>query len=144
MQSKTTGNGVRRNPPHPPYVRPMAGWWARNPFFVRYMVREVTAVAVWVYALVLSCGVLRLSQGEAAWNGWLSAMQSRASIVLHLVLLLGMVLHVHSWFEIMPKTMAPIIVGGERVSAQRIQRTGWTVAVVVTVAVLLLAVWSQS
>jgi fumarate reductase subunit C len=122
----------------------MAGWWTRNPFFVRYMVREVTAVAVWVYALVLTFGVVRLSQGEAAWNGWLEAMKSPASIVLHLVLLLGMVLHVHSWFEIMPKTMAPIVVGGEKVSASRIQRTGWTVAVVLTLLVLALAVGSQS
>ena len=141
MKPQANVEGVRRNPP---YVRPMAGWWTRNPFFVRYMVREVTAVAVWVYALVLTFGVLRLSQGEAAWNGWLEAMKSPASIVLHLVLLLGMVLHVHSWFEIMPKTMAPIIVGGERVSASRIQRTGWTVAVVVTLLVLALAVGSQS
>jgi fumarate reductase subunit C len=126
-----------------PYVRPMAGWWSRNPFFVRYMVRELTAVAVWVYALVLTVGVVRLGQGEAAWNAWLQALRSPASIALHLVLLLGMVLHTHSWFEIMPKTMAPMVVKGERVSAERIQRTGWSVAVVVFVLVLLLAVWSQ-
>jgi fumarate reductase subunit C len=121
----------------------MAGWWSRNPFFVRYMVREVTAVAVWVYALVLTVGVYRLGQGEAAWNGWLQALRSPLSIALHLLLLLGMVLHTHSWFEIMPKTMAPMVVGGERVSAKRIQRTGWSVAFVVFVLVLVLALWSQ-
>jgi len=27
-----------------PYVRPMKGWWKRDPFFVRYMWREVTAL----------------------------------------------------------------------------------------------------
>ena len=26
-----------------PYVRPMAGWWKRDPFFMRYMARELTA-----------------------------------------------------------------------------------------------------
>jgi fumarate reductase subunit C len=62
---------------------------------------------------------------------------------VHLVLLLGMVLHTHSWFEIMPKTMAPIVINGEKVSAQRIQRSGWSVAFFVFVAALLLAVWSQ-
>lgn len=127
-----------------PYVRPMPGWWKHNPFFIRYMVRELTAVAVWVYALIVTVGVFRLGQGEAAWNGWLQALQSPLSIALHLVLLLGMVLHVHSWFEIMPKTMAPIVIQGERVSAERIQRTGWSVAALVFVAVLLMAVWSQS
>jgi len=122
----------------------MAGWWKHNPFFVRYMVREATAVAVWVYALVLTVGVLRLSQGEAAWNGWLAALRSPLSLLLHAVLLIGMVLHLHSWFEIMPKTMAPLVLGGERVPAHRIQRTGWTVALLATVLVCLLAVWSQS
>ena len=141
MKPESNSGGVRRNPP---YVRPMEGWWKRNPFFVRYMAREVTAVGVWVYALILTVGAYRLAQGEAAWNGWLQALQSPLSIVLHLVLLVSMVLHAYSWFEIMPKTMAPIVVGGERVSAERIQRSGWTAAVVVTIVVLLLAVWSQS
>jgi fumarate reductase subunit C len=139
MKPKSNG-GVYRNPP---YVRPMQGWWKRNPFFVRYMAREVTAVGVWIYALILTVGVYRLAQGEVAWNAWLQALRSPASVVLHLVLLLGMVLHAYSWFEIMPKTMAPIVIAGERLSAARIQRTGWTVAAVVTLLVLLLAVWSR-
>ena len=42
----------------------MQGWWRRDPFFVRYMVREATAVAVLVYAVVLTVGAVRLAQGE--------------------------------------------------------------------------------
>jgi fumarate reductase subunit C len=139
MKSQTEVKTVRR-----PYVRPMAGWWTRNPFFVRYMVREVTSVGVWAYALVLTMGALRLGQGEAAWNGWLEALKSPLSLSLHLVLLVCMVVHTYSWFEIMPKTMAPMVVNGERVSAARIQRTGWSVAAVAFVVTLLLAAWSQS
>jgi fumarate reductase subunit C len=127
-----------------PYIRPMQGWWKRNPFFIRYMVRELTAVAVWVYALILTVGVFRLGQGESAWNGWVEALQSPLSIALHMVLLVGMLVHTQSWFQIMPKTMAPIVIRGERVSAERIQRTGWSVAAVVCVLALLLASWSQS
>jgi fumarate reductase subunit C len=122
----------------------MQGWWKHNPFFVRYMVREVTAVAVWIYALILTVGVLRLGQGEAAWNGWLLALKSPLSLGLHLVLLISMVVHTQSWFEIMPKTMAPIVVNGERLSAARIQRTGWSVAAVVFVLVMVIAIWSQA
>jgi len=70
------------------YVRPMQGWWRRDPFFVKYMIREVTAVGVLVYAIILMFGVLRLSQGEAAWNGWLAALRSPGSVLLHVVLLL--------------------------------------------------------
>jgi fumarate reductase subunit C len=139
MKSQVDVKTVRR-----PYVRPMAGWWTRNPFFVRYMVREVTSVGVWAYALVLTMGALRLGQGEAAWNGWLEAMKSPLSLALHLLLLVCMVVHTYSWFEIMPKTMAPMVINGERVSAARIQRTGWSVAAVALVVTLALAVWSQS
>jgi fumarate reductase subunit C len=139
MKSQIDVKTVRR-----PYVRPMAGWWTRNPFFVRYMVREVTSVGVWAYALVLTMGALRLGQGEAAWNGWLEAMKSPLSLSLHLVLLVCMVVHTYSWFEIMPKTMAPMVINGERVSAARIQRTGWSVAAVAFLVTLALAVWSQS
>ena len=42
-----------------PYVRPMAGWWRRNPFFVRYMMRELTAPFVAIYALILLIGLVR-------------------------------------------------------------------------------------
>jgi fumarate reductase subunit C len=107
------------------------------------MVREATAVAVWIYALVLTVGVLRLGQGEAAWNGWLQALKSPLSLCLHLLLLVCMLVHTYSWFEIMPKTMAPMVINGERLSAARIQRTGWSVAALAFVAVLAIAVWSQ-
>jgi len=48
------------------YRRPMRGWWRRDPFFVRYMAREATALGVAVYALVLCVGVVCLALGEAA------------------------------------------------------------------------------
>jgi hypothetical protein len=36
------------------------------------------------------------------------------------------------------------VIDGERVSAQRIQRTGWSVAAIAFVLTLALALWSQS
>ena len=45
-----------------PYVRPMEGWWKKNPYFVEYMVHESTALFVAAYALTLLVGLVRLSQ----------------------------------------------------------------------------------
>lgn len=132
------------HPPHPPrhaYVRPMAGWWRTDPFFMRYMAREATAFAVLAYAVILMVGTVRLAQGEAAWNGWLDALRSPWSIALHVVLLISMVVHAQSWFEIMPKTMPMLFAGGKRVGEAAIMRTGWTAAVVATLALLALAWW---
>ena len=122
-----------------PYVRPMAGWWRRDPFFMRYMIREATALAVLAYAVVLTLGVVRLAQGEAAWNGWLDALRSPASLLLHAVLLVAMFVHAKSWFEIMPKTMPMLFVGGRRVAASTITRIGWAATVLASVVLLALA-----
>jgi len=127
-----------------PYVRPMDGWWRRDPFFMRYMVREATAVAVLAYAIVLAVGVLRLAQGEAAWNGYVAALQTPWSVLLHLVLLGCFIVHAKSWFEIMPKTMPLMFVGGQRVAGSTITRTGWAATAVATLALLALAAWGLS
>ena len=124
-----------------PYVRPMRGWWRRDPFFRRYMLREATALAVLAYAVVLTVGVVRLAQGEAAWNGWLDALRTPLSLLLHGMLLLAMLIHAKSWFEIMPKTMPPLIVGGRRIAASTITRAGWAAAVLASIA-LFVFVWA--
>jgi hypothetical protein len=46
------------------YVRPMGGWWRRDPYFTRYMIREASSVFLAIYAIVLLVGLLRLTQGR--------------------------------------------------------------------------------
>ena len=128
---------------HHGYMRPMQGWWRRDPFFMRYMAREATAIAVLVYAVILMLGAVRLAQGEAAWNGWLQALRSPWSILLHVALLVAMVVHAQSWFAIMPKTMPTLFVGGRRVQQTTIARVGWGATVVASVLMLGLAWWLQ-
>jgi fumarate reductase subunit C len=123
------------------YVRPMQGWWRRDPFFLNYMLREITAIGVFVYAVILAVGAVRLSQGEAAWNGWLAALRTPSSILLHVLLLAAFAVHAHSWFVIMPKTMPMMFVGGHRVAGSTITRTGWTATVVASIALLVFARW---
>jgi fumarate reductase subunit C len=122
-----------------PYKRSMAGWWKRDPYFIRYMAREVTAVFVAAYAVVLLVGVVRLGQGQAAWDGWLAALKSPLSVLFHLVLLATFVYHTWSWFNIMPKTMPIIFVGGKRLQPGTITVAGLAAAVVACLAVLLIA-----
>ncbi|MBD5801236.1 Fumarate reductase subunit C [Azoarcus sp. Aa7] len=125
--------------PRRPYVRPMAGWWRRNPFFVEYMVHEATAFFVAAYALVLLVGLLRLAQGEVAWNGWQEALRSPWSVAFHGVLLAAMCYHSWTWFRIMPKTMPPLAVRGKRVAPGVITACGVAAAVVCSLVALVLA-----
>jgi fumarate reductase subunit C len=135
MSKLTAGQSNRR-----PYMRPMAKGYTRDPFFVRYMWREATALAVLLYAVVLMVGVLRLSQGEAAFDAWLDAMRGPVSIAFHLVLFVAMVYHVWTWFEVMPKTMPILHSGGKRVADATIMHAGVLAAAVANVAQLAL-VW---
>jgi len=121
------------------YMRPMDGWWRRDPFFVRYMAREATAVLVVVYALVLLVGLVRLGQGQAAWEGWLQALKSPASIALHLVLLAVFLYHTWSWFRIMPKTMPLILADGKRLSPAVVTGAGLAAATAVCLALIIAA-----
>jgi fumarate reductase subunit C len=120
------------------YVRPMDGWWKKNPFFLRYMAREATAVIVYLYGLLLVGGLVDLANGEAAFNGWLAWLRAPLGIAFQLVCLAVFAYHTWSWFVIMPKTMPPVIVGGRKVQGSTITATGVVVALVASLAVFLI------
>jgi len=108
-----------------PYVRPMGGWWRRNPFFMRYMVREASAVFLAIYAVILLVGVLRLSQGRAVYDAWLAALASPLSIVFHLIALAAVCYHAYTWWKVMPKTMPMLHLGGRRIPEITLSAVGW-------------------
>ena len=122
-----------------PYVRPMDGWWRRNPFFLRYMAREATAVFVYLYALALVGGLAALSSGEAQFAAWVAMMRHPLGIAFQLVSLAVFAYHTWSWFVIMPKTMPPVRAGGRRVPAAAITATGIAAAVIASAIVVALA-----
>lgn len=119
------------------YLRSMDGWWRRDPFFVRYMAREATAIFVVIYTLILLVGVIRLAQGEAAFAGWLDALRSPGAIAFHAFLLVVFLYHTWSWFRIMPKTLPPLSVAGHRLSAAAITALGLAASAAASAAMLL-------
>ncbi|WP_153111968.1 fumarate reductase subunit C [Propionivibrio limicola] len=119
-----------------PYVRSMDGWWKKNPHFVEYMIHEGTAVFVAAYALTLLCGLVRLGQGEAAWNAWLEALKSPFSLVAHVVFLAAIAYHAFTWFKLFPLTMPPMVVNGKKVAPEVMVNTGLAAAVAAALALL--------
>lgn len=87
-----------------PYTRELpVDWWLKQIFYTKYMIREGTSLLITIYSLILAWGVLRLSQGESAFNGWLDALQSPLAIVLHLIMLVFALYHTVTWFSLAPK-----------------------------------------
>ena len=122
------------------YTRPMSGWWRRNPFYLWYMLREASCVFVAAYALVLLCGLYRLSQGAGAFEAWRTALTSPWSIAFHGAALLFVLYHAWTWFKVMPKTMPFIRIGGKRVPDTAIIGSGVTAAVILSL-LLFVFIW---
>jgi fumarate reductase subunit C len=122
------------------YVRPMAGWWRRHGFYGGYMLREASSVPVTAYAVVLLWGLMRLTQGRAAFDAWRESLASPVAILFHLLALVLVAYHAWTWFQLMPRTMPFVRIGGKRVSDQAIVRGGQVALIVVTILVWLV-VW---
>jgi len=121
------------------YVRPMQGWWTKNPYFLRYMAREATAIFVYLYGLMLVAGLVALRRGPESFDAWLAALRHPFGIAFQLVCLAVFAYHTLSWFQIMPKTMPPVIVAGKRVPGAAITAAGLAAAAIASLGFLAFA-----
>ena len=113
------------------YVRPMSGWWLKNPFYIKYIIREATSVFVGIYAVVLLEGLMALAEGEASFNGWLTAMHSPLAVGFHIIALAAALYHAVTWFAVAPKVAPIIFIGKQRIQASTITAAQYVVAVIV-------------
>jgi fumarate reductase subunit C len=122
----------------------MRGWWKRDRYYIRYLAMEATSILIALYALILLFGLLRLGQGEAAFNGWLETLRSPLSVALHGLLMLVFAFHSYSWFKVMPKTLPAIYWRGTKLPQAVITRIGVAAAVVVNLLVIVVLAGMQS
>jgi len=127
-----------------PYLRPIRGWWKRDRYYIRYLAMEATSILIALYALILLFGLLRLGQGEAAFNGWLETLASPPSVALHVLLLLIFAYHSYSWFKVMPKTLPTIYWRGSKLPQPVITRIGVAAAVIFNLLIIVVLAGMQS
>jgi fumarate reductase subunit C len=95
----------------------MDGWWRKNPYFVRYMVREGTAVFLALYAIILLLGLNALANGPAAYGAWRAALATPVALAFHAVALAALCYHSLTWFQVMPKTAPRLPVAPKLITA---------------------------
>lgn len=122
-----------------PYVRPMTNWWLKNPFYVKYMIREATSVFVAIYAFVLLAGLAALVEGEAAWNTWLASLTNPLAVFFHLVAMAAALYHTVTWFKVSPKVAPPLFVGGNRVPDSLITGVQYVIAAIMYFIIFIVA-----
>lgn len=96
-----------------PYLRDITSEWIfRHPRYLRYMLREFSCLFIGAWTLMAVAGLKRLSEGPAAWEGFLAALRSPASVVFHVLALAFTVYHALTWFNLTPKAL-PVQMGEE-------------------------------
>ena len=114
-----------------PYRRPVSAsrWWLAQPRYIRYMAREASCIFIGAYTGVVVVGLVRLSEGAAAWGAFLEALQAPASVAFHLLALAFALYHTTTWFNVTPKAM-PVQLGEARLPGGVIigaHYAGWAV-----------------
>ncbi len=123
-----------------PFVREVlrVTWFFDHPRYVRYMVRELTCLFIGAYALLLVVGLARLAQGQAAYDAFLAALQTPASIVFHGFALAFAVYHSVTWFNLTPKAL-PVQIGEEFLPGWVIAGLHYGAWIAVSIVALILA-----
>jgi fumarate reductase subunit C len=123
-----------------PLIRkvPPTSWFFRHPRYLRYMAREVTSVFVGAYCVLLVIAMQRLSAGPIAWQEFLGALRSPASIIFHLVAMAAAFYHAGTWFNATQKAM-PLQIGEDFVPGAYISGAHYLVWAVLSLVVLYVA-----
>lgn len=121
------------------YRRPMAGWYRKNPRFIRYMLRELTAVFLAAYALILLAGVIALYRGPEPWAVFEGFLRSPFSMALHGLILIAAVYHSCTWFAVSPKAMPPVVLGKKRIPDRAVVGAQFALFIMVSIALVLWA-----
>jgi fumarate reductase subunit C len=100
---------------HPRWYRPKIStyWWLGRWPYVKFILRELSSVAVaWTVAFTL-LQLRSLTQGEAAYASFTRRASSPIIIALNVIAFAFLLLHSITWFNLAPKAMA-VRVGGKR------------------------------
>lgn len=123
-----------------PYVRevPRLRWFFRHPRYLRYMAREVTCIFIGAYTLLLLVGIKRLTEGQAAYEGFLEVLKSPASLLFHVVALAFSLYHTTTWFNVTPKAL-PVQIGEAFLPGGVVAGAHYVVWALLSLAILFLA-----
>lgn len=128
---------------HQPYIRPRDRfWYLRHRAYQKYMLREATSIFIGLWTLNLLFGVLRLSQGEGAWNQWLAWQSNGFMLGFSLLSFFMAMIHTVSWFAVAPKAI-PKYIAGKKIESKLVVSAHWILFSLVSLGLILFTVWGS-
>jgi fumarate reductase subunit C len=121
---------------HPRWYRPRVStyWWLWQRAYLKFILRELSSVAVAYFVVLLLLQLRALSHGPEAYAAFQEWLKAPHVLVLNGVSLLFVLLHTVTWFNLAPRAMA-VRLRGKRVPDLRIAGANYAVWLVVSVAV---------
>lgn len=89
-------------------------WWIRKKSYVYFILRELTSIFVAAYAVILLIQVGALSRGAQAWEALIEWFATPLSIGLHVIILIFVLYHSITWFNLAPTAMV-LRIGKKRI-----------------------------
>lgn len=121
--------------------RGMRHWYVHErPAYRRYLLRELSCLAVSYYALLLMAALACLLAGEAAFTRFMAALRAPPWVLLNLLAVAGIGYHAVTWFLVLPKTTPFLYLRGRRVPDAALVRGGLAALALASIAVVL-AFW---
>ena len=101
---------------HPKWYRhPVSVWWWLESWrYTKFVLRELTSVAVGFFAVELLLEIRALAAGPQAYSRFLARLENALLIALNLLALIFVLFHSITWFNLAPKAMQ-VRAGGKRV-----------------------------
>jgi fumarate reductase subunit C len=121
---------------HPRWYRPRVStyWWLWQRAYLKFILRELSSVAVAYFVVLLLLQLRALSHGPEAYTAFQAWLKAPHIIALNSVSLLFVLLHTITWFNLAPRAMV-VRVRGKRVPDLLIAGSNYVAWLVVSVAV---------
>ncbi len=93
--------------------KPKWAWFVQRPGYIRFMIRELTAVFIGAYLIFLLVLLSKLGRGEASFTALLATLHNSFWELLHVAALIAAVWHTITWFNATPQAL-PVFIGENR------------------------------
>ena len=110
-------------------------WWMQKWAYTKFILRELTSLAVAFYVVVLLLQIRALAQGPEAYANFLTWLKTPVSIVLHGVAFLFVLFHSITWFNLAPKALV-FRLGKKRIPDALIAGSNYAAWVVFSAAIM--------
>ncbi len=109
-------------------------WWAQQWRSFKFILRELSSLAVGYVVFMLLLLLWTLSQGAESYEELQSWLREPLVIVLSLIAFLFVIYHAITWFNLAPKAM-PVRVGGRRLPEWMIAAPNYAVWIVISLVI---------